>query len=168
VLENLITAFVDVVCDNVVLIIAGDPENPYGRELKRLALELGLSERVKFIGPVRGNIKESLYSNAEILVLPSHTENFGNVVIEALNRGLPVIASKGTPWQVLEDSKCGFWVENNPEDLSKTVTEFLNMDSKLKMIYRENAKKLVKDRFTAEVIWKEYLNMYNSSTTNVK
>ena len=39
-------------------------------------------------------------------------KNFGNVVLEALAEGTPVVTSKGTPWQDLENEKAGFWVEN--------------------------------------------------------
>lgn len=159
-LENLIRAFAGINCDNIELTIAGDAENPYGWGLKRLIKELHLSQKVKFIGPVHGNIKESLYSKAEIFVLPSHTENFGNVVIEALNRGLPVIASRGTPWKMLEEYNCGSWVDNNPRGLREAIEQFLKKDNKTKRQIGENGKALVRDKFTMEKVIEKYLEAY--------
>ena len=158
--ENLIEAFASINYDNTVLVIAGDSKNPYGWKLKQLTRKLGLSERVKFVGPVQGDIKENLYSKAEIFVLPSHTENFGNVVIEALKRGLPVIASTGTPWKILEEYNCGCWVENKPETLTKAIKQFLKKDNETKNQIKENAKALVSDKFTMEKVIEKYIEAY--------
>jgi glycosyltransferase involved in cell wall biosynthesis len=63
-----------------------------------------------FIGPVFDKDKENLYAQADLFVLPSYSENFGAVVIEALAHGCPVITTKGTPWSELlgnSDSSLG-------------------------------------------------------------
>lgn len=162
-LENLIKAFTKINHNNVELIIAGNSENAYGEKLKQLAQEHNLSEKVKFIGHIQGNVKESLYSSAAIFVLPSHTENFGNVVLEALNREVPVIASKGTPWQCLEEYRCGFWVENNPQILAKTINRFFNMDEAQQVSYKQNTQKLLKKRFIMDKICERFIDMWTNS-----
>ena len=86
------------------LLIAGpDSDKMYARTLSELVQVLGLSAKVSFIGVVQGKEKEQLYADARVLILPSHAENFGNVVIESLAQGTPVVASTNTPWQVLEE-----------------------------------------------------------------
>jgi glycosyltransferase involved in cell wall biosynthesis len=59
--------------------------------------------------------------------VPSYTENFAIVVAEALAHGVPVIASKGTPWSRLEEMKCGLWVDNDPETLARAIRSISGM-----------------------------------------
>jgi glycosyltransferase involved in cell wall biosynthesis len=81
----------------------------------------GRLSNVHLVGHVTGNAKEELFENADILVLPSYTENFGMVVVEALAHGIPVIASTGTPWSRIEQEKCGLWVHNDPGSLASAI-----------------------------------------------
>ena len=64
---------------------------------------------MSFIGNVLERRKSSLL-RGKCLVMPSHTENFGIVAVEAMAQGTPVIASKNTPWEIIEKRKAGFWV----------------------------------------------------------
>ena len=66
---------------------------------------------------MEGEEKYKLYANAYFSILVSHSENFGNVVIEALSQGTPVIASKGTPWEQLAE-KAGFWIDNDENSIA--------------------------------------------------
>jgi len=103
------------------LVIAGDGEKEYTETIKILIKELGLSGKVKMMGHVHGEAKEELFENASVVVVPSYTENFGLVVAEALAHGIPVIASRGTPWQRVEEVGCGLWVNNHPESLAAAI-----------------------------------------------
>ena len=58
---------------------------------------------------VEGFAKEELYRRADFFVLPTFSENFGSVVAEALGYGVPVITTKGAPWEDLLNHKCGWW-----------------------------------------------------------
>ncbi len=73
------------------LIIAGDGEAGYRRELERVAAEAGVGERVRFVGQVVGEEKARLLAGAECVVLASHSENFGMSVAEALAHGTPAL-----------------------------------------------------------------------------
>ncbi len=88
------------------LMLVGDGAADYRKSLEELAYkELGI-QNVRFPGFLSGQPKEELLLTLDCLVLPSKSENFGMVVPEALARGIPVIASKGTPWQELEGIPC--------------------------------------------------------------
>ena len=59
----------------------------------------------------------------------SKSENFGNVIVEALSQGTPAIASQGTPWQQLDVKGAGWWIDANAECVGETVQKLLNLDS---------------------------------------
>ena len=88
-LDRLIPAMQQVT--NADLLIAGNDEENYRPELEALARRCGVADRVCFLGPVDGEKKWELLSSAELLALPSYSENFGNVVLEAMAVGL-------SPW----------------------------------------------------------------------
>lgn len=112
--------------EKVSLVVCGTGEPGYASSLRMLATELKLSGRVKFAGQVEGEEKSRAFWNADICVVPSYTENFAMVVAEALAHGVPVIASRGTPWKELVRRDCGLWVENDPASLVKAITEIRN------------------------------------------
>ena len=107
------------------LTIAGSGEAAYTGTIKSRIQALSEAEGapnvVHMVGEVGGEAKERLFAESDVLVVPSHTENFGVVVAEALLRELPVIASTGTPWKKLVEEGCGFWVENNPTNLANAI-----------------------------------------------
>jgi glycosyltransferase involved in cell wall biosynthesis len=80
---------------DVELTIAGDGDPRYRAELSAMAAQLGLGERVRFVGHVEGEEKRRVLSDADCFVLPSAHENFGIAVAEALAAGLPVIVTPG-------------------------------------------------------------------------
>lgn len=81
----------------------------YLQEMKALAFKLQL-KRLEFRGPLYGEVKLSAYREADLFVLPSHSENFGVTVAEALAAGTPVIVTKGAPWEGLETHHAGWWI----------------------------------------------------------
>lgn len=108
------------------LIIAGAD---YGEkdELISLAEKLGLKKRVHFIGQVDGSYKATLYKKAKVFVLNSRHENFGNVYLESLSYGTPIIASDNTPWEFITEEKAGYCVPNDPELIAENVLSVIDM-----------------------------------------
>lgn len=149
-LENLIAALPQATSfmqSAYTLKIAGNPQNPYGDKLKKQVADLGLGQKVDFTGHIEGREKQQLFAGAYFSILPSHTENFGNVVIESLAQGTPVIASKGTPWQMLEQAKAGFHTENTPEKLAEAIDRALALAPAEYAACRKNALRLAETRF---------------------
>lgn len=100
--------------------IVGRGEPAHVREVIALADSLAL-DRVSFPGPVYGEAKSSAYRDADLFVLPTHSENFGMVVAEALAHGCPAVVSRGAPWAGLELEKCGWWVSNDTDSLTQAL-----------------------------------------------
>ena len=123
------------------LLIAGSDEGDL-KHLTELVSSFKLDNQVVFVGPVSGATKESFLQNAELLVLPSHTENFGIVVVEALAQGTPVVASNKTPWRVLEKFNAGYWVENTTNEIAHSI---INLLSNTTTNWEMNAKLLSKE-----------------------
>jgi glycosyltransferase involved in cell wall biosynthesis len=92
-LESLIEAFALV--EGARLVLAGNDEEGLGERLRASAARLGVADRVELAGFVEGEKKQALLDGARALVLPSISENFGNVVLEAWARGVPVIVTPG-------------------------------------------------------------------------
>lgn len=144
-LENLIRALALSNCfmsSDLQLQIAGDHYNSYGRAMQKLCAAMNLSDKIKFIGHVEGRTRDSIYAGAYCSVFPSYTENFGNVVLESLAQGTPVIASRGMPWQILEDRQVGMWVENSPEQLAAALDRILSYDQDTMQMMRTGARSL--------------------------
>ncbi|MEI8235405.1 MAG: glycosyltransferase [Verrucomicrobiota bacterium] len=101
------------------LVMAGPADNAFGRELKRLAQKLGIEDQVTWTGMLEGDLKWGAFQAAEAFVLPSHQENFGISVAEALSASLPVLISdKVNIWREIDREHAGL-VEN--DDLQGTM-----------------------------------------------
>lgn len=103
------------------LAIAGDGHPRYVKTLETLIQNLDLYREVQLVGHVQGEAKRNVYEQSDLAVVPSYTENFGMVVAEALAYGVPVIASRGTPWKRVEEIGCGLWVNNDPTSLAEAI-----------------------------------------------
>lgn len=127
-IENLMRAIRSIDGMPLSLSIAGSGDSDYEKALRQLSSELGLGDRVRFLGHVDGDDRTAAFMHADLCVVPSFTENFGMVVAEALAHGVPVIASRGTPWSGIEEKGCGRWVDNPPESLAGAIRDIAGMD----------------------------------------
>lgn len=107
------------------LVVAGPGEPAHVREVREMARALS---RVEFPGAVYGAQKSAMYFEAELFVLPTHSENFGMVVAEALSHACPAVVSKGAPWSGLVDEDCGWWVENDVASLAETLDKAMGKE----------------------------------------
>ncbi len=124
------------------LLLAGTGTEAYRQQLAHRAERLGLAERLQWLGQVEGRAKQQLLANAHLTIMPSHSENFGNVVLESLAQHTPVVAATGTPWAVLNTHQAGAWVANTPGNLQAAIEEFLTMNDVDYQGYRQRAGKL--------------------------
>jgi len=154
-IETLISAFDRANTNEYELVIIGDGDDEYIQSLKKIS-----EKKIKFVGFLDGNAKDEMMSNFSFLVLPSHSENFGMVVPEALIKGIPVIASKGTPWEELNTHLCGWWVENDVDTLTKTIETAINTTENERLEMGENGRKLVINNYSVDVVAKKMTKLY--------
>lgn len=144
------------------LTIAGPDTDNYLAFLKQLTASLRLTHKVHFLGAVYGSRKEQVYADAHLTILPSHSENFGNVVVESLAQGTPVIASTGTPWQLLDQEQAGRWVANTPTDLRLAIEEYLQLPEPVYDACRQRAATVVRQRFDRQQAIKNWEHFYGA------
>jgi len=159
----LIPAFAEVVKKekNAVLIIAGGDESGYGETVRKLVKECKLVSNVIFTGMLTGEDKIAAYSESDIFVLPSYSENFGMALAEAMLFGLPVITTKyvGIAPDILKN-KAGLIIDKDSEELTGAILNLLE-NKKLAEKIGENGKKLVKKEFLASIVADKFLKLYN-------
>ncbi|MPN25966.1 D-inositol-3-phosphate glycosyltransferase [bioreactor metagenome] len=119
----------------------------YMDSLVALVKELKLEDKVNFLGAKFEREKEKILNDSYVLVLPSASENFGNVVVEAMAQSTPVIASTNTPWEILHDYNAGWWVDNSPASLAKTLDIALSLESAQYQAICRNAQRLLKEKY---------------------
>lgn len=155
-MKNLLQA-VKILNGNVILTICGTGDDDYALSLKNMADELGIAEYIHFTGHVEGDEKSRIFWSSDVSVVPSYTENFAMVVAEALAYGVPVIASKGTPWSEIIGHQCGLWVENDPASLVRAISEIRNKDLHQMGL---NGKKWMEEEFSWVVAAEDMFNVY--------
>lgn len=167
-IENLILGFSyskEIQNKHFKLIIAGAIDiryEEYYHSLVSLVEKLDLTSEVEFIGHIEGKAKEVIYSESYAMALMSETENFGNVVVEALNQGTPVLSSIGTPWDILESYNCGFHIDNKPEIIGETLDELLLKSKDEYSQMCQNAVELVDERFNVKTQIFKWVEIYES------
>lgn len=160
-IERLIYAFANnsEAFDNCELVIIGSDDKNYERYLRQEVERLRL-DNVLFTGFLTGEEKDRAIMNLSFLAVPSDFENFGNIVTEALVRGVPVIASKGMPWQDLEDYHCGWWIKNDQQTIDKTLMEAVTMSEDERIAMGMRGKQLMKDKYSVEVLGEKMAMLY--------
>ena len=128
--------------ENLKLMLVGDGEER--EELERLVEELDLKECVKFIGRVQNEEIPQYMAASDVFVLPSLSEGFPVVTLEAMASGLAIIATSvgGLP-EIIEDGENGFLVEpKNPKEIAKKVLLILGSDELRENISKKNKEKV--------------------------
>lgn len=142
-----------------LLIVGPVGDQKYYHELTRKVTTNGLSEKIHFLGSIEGEKKRAVFSASEIFVLPSHTENFGIVIAEALVYNLPVITTTGTPWKEIEEYKSGWYIKLDQEKLTIALSEAMSKDEKRLTKIGENSNKFIKN-YSWEIQAKKMLEVY--------
>lgn len=119
-LENLLGAAARLRDEPIGFRIVGPDEAGHRAVLERMVRELKLRS-VTFAGECPRAALGAEYAACDLLVLPSHSENFGASVVDALAWGKVVVASTGTPWSVLRGERCGWWTPNDPDSLAAAI-----------------------------------------------
>lgn len=132
--------------DAVLLLVGPDNEN----YLK--SLNISDDTKIKYLGSVYNEAKINLMRTVNLFVLPSYSENFGNVVAEAMASGCPVITTTGTPWEVIEKINSGIYIEPTVNQLVEAMCKIYSMSIVERKAMGERGKEYVFNNFDWKVI----------------
>lgn len=137
------------------LIIAGSGK--LETDLKNLVKQLELEKRVVFMGDQGHQQLAKLYQAADVFCRPSLTEGFGNVFVEAMISGLPVVATGvGGIKDFLINGQTGLEVKvHDPENVARKIRQLV-LDQDLREYIIENAKTMVKQKYSWDIIAKDF------------
>ncbi|MCP9456543.1 MAG: glycosyltransferase [Nitrospira sp.] len=142
------------------LVIAGPNDSDgYLENMQALAAQLKL-KRVEFVGAVKGAQKWETYFQADLFVLPTHSENFGLVVAEALAAGLPAIVSKGAPWAGLVAHDCGWWIDIGVDPLVACLEEALALSPDRLSAMGRRGRRWMQDEFSWDSVSDQMIRAY--------
>lgn len=145
---------------NCELVIIGGGEDMYMDFLRNEVARLSL-DNVLFTGFLSGQAKQQALGSLSYLAVPSDFENFGNIITEALAIGVPVIASKGTPWQELNKYDCGWWIDNDIDTLTDTLQKAIALPETMRKEMGERGKKLIEENYTVEIVASKMKMVYD-------
>ncbi|MEZ5582502.1 MAG: glycosyltransferase family 4 protein [Candidatus Competibacteraceae bacterium] len=117
-------------------------------------------ERIHFLGPVQGADKECLLENSKILVLPSYSENFGNVILEAMAQRCPVVVTPEVGLaELVREVGAGQVVEGEPKQLADGIQRLLQ-NPILRQQMGEAGQKIARERFTWDGVAAQMEQLY--------
>jgi glycosyltransferase involved in cell wall biosynthesis len=140
--------------------IAGNGEDRYLQSLLKLIQDRGLESVMSIIGPQFGESKLEAYHRADLFVLPTYSENFGIVVAEALACGVPVITTKGAPWEELNTHKAGWWIDIGVHPLAEALEKAMSLQDHERSVMGLNGRKLIEEKYSIEAVATKMIFLY--------
>jgi glycosyltransferase involved in cell wall biosynthesis len=140
--------------------IAGPDEAGHRAQVEKVIAKAGLADVISFIGPVEPQRKSSVFFDADLFVLPTHSENFGMAIAEALAHGLPVLTTTGAPWPMLHEMGCGWWVQPTVEGIAGGLLQATKLDIETLQRMGEKGRTLVMREFSWDRVASLMLSTY--------
>ena len=157
-IDNLIEAMKHL--PTTKLVVAGNDEDDYQEKLERIAEESGVKSHIEFIGSVFGEQKWRLLAGASVTLLPSHSENFGNVALESMAVGTPVIVSNGVGVaELIRKNKTGLVTDTQPSKIAEAIEQLL-ADPCLAQKMGESGRRVAREEYSWEKIAEDVEKRY--------
>lgn len=144
------------------LVIAGPREETPSAATQTALFEV--ADQTLRTGRLDAAARAKLLADATVLVSCSDSESFGMGVVEALAAGVPVVATRTTPWEVLEQTGCGRWVPQHVDAIAGAIHDLL-ADARARDAMGARAQALVAERFSWEAVGAAMLHAYASVGT---
>jgi glycosyltransferase involved in cell wall biosynthesis len=165
--DLLVEAFARVAASDTSLnlVLAGPDQVGWLPALQQMARGLGVGDRVACIGMLRDDLKWGALYASDAFVLPSHQENFGVAVAEALGCGLPaLISDKVNIWREVESDGAGFVAPDTAEGTESNLCRWLNSDEAARQAMRQRARSCFERRYTADAMARSLLGVLQEHT----
>ena len=159
-LLNLVEAWAMLRPEGWKVELVGTDSDGYLKVVEKRIYELGLQDDFIITGALMDEEKWSAYRRADLFVLPSYSENFGIVVAEALYAGVPVITTKGTPWEEIETHRCGWWIDTGVVPLATALKGAMSLTDVERQKMGEHGRKLVEEKYTWDAVVKKMIVGY--------
>ena len=149
------------------LVIAGPDSAQWMATLQSLARELGVAERITWTGMLQAQMKWGAFYASDAFVLPSHQENFGIAVAEALGCGLPVLISdKINIWREVQADGAGLVASDTVDGTAQNLRRWLELDPASRATMRAQARESFKRRFTVDAMSRDLLRVLQPHAKN--
>jgi glycosyltransferase involved in cell wall biosynthesis len=160
--DLLIKAFADAAKNNpdLHLVMAGPDQTGWQAELEALANKLGVAEQITWTGMLKNEQKWGAIKAAEVFILPSHQENFGIVVAEALAVGTPaLISDKVNIWREIKEMNAGLVADDTLEGTKELIQAWLNFSDEQKQTIQKNTVICFEQKFDISQASKNLVNL---------
>jgi glycosyltransferase involved in cell wall biosynthesis len=152
---------------NTHLVMAGPDSNGWSATLKALAESLGVASRISWPGMLQGELKWGAFYSSDAFLLPSHQENFGIALAEALGCGLPVLTSnKVNIWREIAEDGAGFVAADTVEGTETILRHWLSLNAGARAEMRAQAIKTFKARFTVQAMSRDLIGVLQADATD--
>ena len=138
-----------------ILVLAGSDEFGHLREVQEAVAKYKLEQHVVFTGLLVDQMKRDAYEAAELFVLPTRREAAPVVVLEALGAGVPVLTTKGAPWEALVTHGCGWWSDVDSGAIAVALKDAIKLSADERRCMGQRGKELV----TAHYTWTQSARM---------
>ena len=142
------------------MVVVGPDRYNHKKDIVAKLEELGIRDEWQFVDMVGDEEKWKYYRQADLLIHPSVSENFGITIAEGLAVGLPVICTRGTPWQDIEEHKCGWWIDIGVVPLTQALQAAVALSDEDCQAMGERGQKLIKEKYTWDAAVKTMIRGY--------
>lgn len=160
--DLLIEAFAKVAAEHprLHLMMAGPDQTGWAATLQQRAAELGIADRISWPGMLRSDLKWGAFYAADLYALPSHQENFGIAVAEALGCRLPVlITDKVNIWREIDAAGAGLIDTDTAEGCERALRRWLALSENQTNEMRARAEALFTRQFTVQAMAQSLLDV---------
>lgn len=141
--------------------IVGNGEESYINTLNQQISKKGLVNELVIEGPLFNENKLEAFRDADLFVLPTYSENFGIVILEALASGIPVITTKGAPWEQLTILNAGWWIEIGVDPLVDALTKALQLTDAERKSMGLNGRAMVEADYSIQSVADKMMALYS-------